>query len=931
MRSKKYYLLFFVLIGSILIPMTSLNIFLHPIIPKYASKRTIMKPNTLDAPSLDNVTSSDLNFRLSAIQNILSAKASSIYNETFFDVMPVDTANFTLGIISFFSNIQDKINGTAPEPFESINGFTYMTMPPAQAAIEAMDYSFNNSAMFVHLIFNETTTDRCNKTLDQVVQQLINLLNANGIELSLISKTIAVEYAYGSLSQFFGMSSGYWSIANGTHGFAILSVSNTSREVYDFITNSMLNDTYEKNIAEKGRSSTHKSVALFDACDNRIQGDSKNASMAFSTTIFRNEMVSDGEIYNFSVRNLLNIPVDQNLTSIPGAPFTVQIHFPINANITSKNPSDMSQFGFSLTANIPTPPGIYDVNVSYDILNENEHCTLVIIDHTMTNSTGNENYNLNPGDWALYNVTIKNFGATIANGSVIFGLSNTSVYDFAPSFPTPPSSFLVPPGENITLTWNLTANNKGIMLTSCYLIQTPGAGGYINIPMGVNYTTGPLLVPFLNWSNWLVTPGSIVNSLLTLKNFGEDAQNLEFMYVWTVGLLKESNISARIISFPGTGDVLYLNFSNIASGESKTANMTYLTELGTWTHTGNSPYCIIAITYPEIPSIGLSSVTLPPAPVSWPAFRPANSIYLEIQRDPAVIEGNPGDEVAITIRLRNLGIETISVNINETIPSGTELIEGENVQVVTLSPGEEVILVVTVRITGSGGGGSGKLQAKANGGSEKNIVPLPTIKLLDYYNSSYTLGLLGLINTPQAFCSKVNVRLPSSSFLNITLSGYATLFAKELSTNPVSGAPPGAESIGWFLDVTIDNSSAFQSMTITVNYNETAVLNAGLDEESLTLYYWDGGTWIALDCTVNTTSNTITAVVTHLSYFTLGGPSSGIIIPILPGIAGTDMIMMFFIIIGIVALCVVVTFVIAIKRQKSKTSNEKEMRKEIPK
>jgi len=925
MKRTKYLLVFFVVVDLLLVFTINSNTFQNVTTPKHMSKKIITKPNALDAPTWDNVTSTDLNFRLSAIQNILSAKASSIYNETFFDVMPVNTANFSLGIISFFSNIQDKLNGTAPEPFESINGITYMTSPPVEAAFEALSYSLNNSAMFIHLIFNETTTDRCNQTLDQVVQQLINLLGTNGIELSLVSKIITLDSAYVSLYQFFGTSGGSWSITNATHGFAILSTSNSSLEVYNFITNSMLDNSYEKTIAEKGRSSTHKGVALYDACDNSVQGDSKNASMAYTTTVFRNELISDGEIYNFSVRNLLGIPADQNLTSIPGASFNVQINYPINANITNKNPSTMSAFGFSLSTTIPPPPGIYDINVSYDILDENEHCTLVIIDHSMTNSTGHENYNIDPGDWAFFNVTIKNFGATIANGSAFLSLLNTSVYDFDPVFPSPPSPFYVLPGENITLTWNLTAKDAGITIATCYLIQTPGANGYLSIPIGVNYTSGPLLVPFLNWSNWLVKPGNIVNSLLTIKNFGEDMQNQEIMYIWTVGMLKESNISARIVSISGSGDILYLNFSNIASGESKTANMTYLTELGIWTHSGNSPYCLMPVTYPEIP--GFSSVTRPLAPVSWPAVRPTNSIYLEIHRDPDIIEGDPGDEVAISIRLRNLGIEPISININETIPSGTELVEGENVQVVTLSPGEEVILVVIVRITGSGGGECGKLQAKANGGSKKSIVPLPTITLPDYHNSSYTLGLSGLKNTPKPFCSNVTVRLPSSSSLNITLSGYATLFAEELGNNPVSGAPPGADSIGWFLDVTIDNSSAFQSMIMTIHYNETAVMNAGLDEASLILYYWDGGRWVALDCVVNTTSNTITAVVTHLSYFTIGGPSSVTSMIIIPGTTGTDM-MMLFILIGIIAVGVVAAMIILKKRQKSNISKGKEKQKE---
>ena len=60
------------------------------------------------------------------------------------------------------------------------------------------------------------------------------------------------------------------------------------------------------------------------------------------------------------------------------------------------------------------------------------------------------------------------------------------------------------------------------------------------------------------------------------------------------------------------------------------------------------------------------------------------------------------------------------------------------------------------------------------------------------------------------------------------------------------------------------------------------MISAGLDESSLRIYAWDGSRWVELPSKVDTENNTVTATVTHLSYFTLGVPGEAPAAGLLP-------------------------------------------------
>ena len=61
------------------------------------------------------------------------------------------------------------------------------------------------------------------------------------------------------------------------------------------------------------------------------------------------------------------------------------------------------------------------------------------------------------------------------------------------------------------------------------------------------------------------------------------------------------------------------------------------------------------------------------------------------------------------------------------------------------------------------------------------------------------------------------------------------------------------------------------SKPITLIFTYTDNQIAGLDENTLKVYRWDGTKWVSLPSTVNATTNTITATTTNFSYFAIAG------------------------------------------------------------
>ena len=99
------------------------------------------------------------------------------------------------------------------------------------------------------------------------------------------------------------------------------------------------------------------------------------------------------------------------------------------------------------------------------------------------------------------------------------------------------------------------------------------------------------------------------------------------------------------------------------------------------------------------------------------------------------------------------------------------------------------------------------------------------------------------------------------------------------------GAPTNLEVLGGhvydfsaFIDLETTLDTFDQALTLTINYTDAEV--SGLEETSLSMYYWNGTAWEELtDCTVDATANTLTCTTTHFSTFAVFGEEAAVVTP----------------------------------------------------
>lgn len=80
--------------------------------------------------------------------------------------------------------------------------------------------------------------------------------------------------------------------------------------------------------------------------------------------------------------------------------------------------------------------------------------------------------------------------------------------------------------------------------------------------------------------------------------------------------------------------------------------------------------------------------------------------------------------------------------------------------------------------------------------------------------------------------------------------------------------PGGSEDYVQAWNITFSGSFS-DSMTVSFGY-DPALIPAGIDENNLALYYWNGSEWEHLPSMVDTEMNTVTTIISSLSWFGLG-------------------------------------------------------------
>ncbi len=198
----------------------------------------------------------------------------------------------------------------------------------------------------------------------------------------------------------------------------------------------------------------------------------------------------------------------------------------------------------------------------------------------------------------------------------------------------------------------------------------------------------------------------------------------------------------------------------------------------------------------------------------------------------------------------------------------------------TCSSGYYVASADCVQISGggvSGGGGGGGGSAVANIG----LVSMPTTATGQVTATAAAGGQTTLTTSDSATAT---VKLPvnavsANTVVTLTqVAQTASAVASEVAAVPATMLMVGNSIYSFSAMSGTTNITTFsQNITLTFTYTDAQI--AGMNESSLTIYYWNTTTsaWTALATTVNAATNTLTATTNHFTDFAiLGSPGQDI-------------------------------------------------------
>jgi hypothetical protein len=170
--------------------------------------------------------------------------------------------------------------------------------------------------------------------------------------------------------------------------------------------------------------------------------------------------------------------------------------------------------------------------------------------------------------------------------------------------------------------------------------------------------------------------------------------------------------------------------------------------------------------------------------------------------------------------------------------------------------------------TGGGGGGGGG-------------APAPTMPSTSNGSVTASPSLGGETTLTGNNGVKATARVEKNILTDSTVITITSVSQTSSSvTGMVAGIGTGQTMIGNLYDYTAMVGPTVVKtfpgvVTITMTYTDVQV--QGLDENTLKIYYWDTATskWIALSCTIDKVTNTITATTNHFTYFAVIGGSTG--------------------------------------------------------
>ena len=142
--------------------------------------------------------------------------------------------------------------------------------------------------------------------------------------------------------------------------------------------------------------------------------------------------------------------------------------------------------------------------------------------------------------------------------------------------------------------------------------------------------------------------------------------------------------------------------------------------------------------------------------------------------------------------------------------------------------------------------------------SENTSVTVSVGQILDVTNDTITLNVPGLPS---------GIALP---FIDLNITGQGNNMPTNISLSVVAAAsaPPASNMTGPAIDLSVPGNDSYtfdHPISLTLGFNASSVVN--FNKTVVAWYNGSTSTWVSLKSTVNTTTNTTTANVTHFTVF----------------------------------------------------------------
>jgi hypothetical protein len=175
--------------------------------------------------------------------------------------------------------------------------------------------------------------------------------------------------------------------------------------------------------------------------------------------------------------------------------------------------------------------------------------------------------------------------------------------------------------------------------------------------------------------------------------------------------------------------------------------------------------------------------------------------------------------------------------------------------------GAQLSFTTAAASTGGGGGGGG-------GGG---FAPPPTnlAVSLSGLTGTLTLNTSGVVQTA-ATLTGGGATLTISAGVTMKTSTGSSLGTLTMSAATGVPAAPSGRVIVLAQDFGPGGATFDPPLTLTLTYDQSAI-PAGVSEGSLVIAYWDGTKWVTLSTSVNADANTVSASISHFTFFAILG------------------------------------------------------------